>query len=216
LLFWAGKINACGTDAKCLEQARIDVSAAYFSSQEFRDTGSFVYRFYKASYGRQPLYAEFTQDRSMVLGGSDLQARKAAFAQMWVGRPEFKAAYPDGMSAEDFVGKLCDTAGITDGSARQGFIDSLKAGATRSEVLTAIAYDSGFQAREYNPSFVLMEYFGYLERDPDTAGYNFWLNVLDNKVEGNYRSMVCAFVTSTEYQRRFSPVVTHSNGECGQ
>ena len=61
-----------------------------------------------------------------------------------------------------------------------------------------------------------MEYFGYLRRDPDMEGYDFWLNVLNNRVPANYRSMVCAFLTSAEYQGRFSTVVTHGNGECAQ
>jgi hypothetical protein len=50
----------------------------------------------------------------------------------------------------------------------------------------------------------------------DRDGYNFWLNVMNNGEPGNYRGMVCAFITSAEYQRRFSVVVSHSNGECGQ
>jgi len=61
---------------------------------------------------------------------------------------------------------------------------------------------------------VLMEYFGYLQRDADRAGYDFWLNVLSGREQGDYRGMVCAFVTSTEYQRRFSSVVTRNNREC--
>ena len=61
-----------------------------------------------------------------------------------------------------------------------------------------------------------MEYFGYLGRDPEREGYNFWLNVLDNREPGNYRGMVCAFLTSTEYQRRFSSVVTRTNAECNR
>ena len=75
---------------------------------------------------------------------------------------------------------------------------------------------AAFAAAVYNQAFVLTEYFGYLRRDPDPAGYDFWLNVLNNREPGNYRGMVCAFITSTEYQRRFSTIVTHSNGECGQ
>jgi len=72
----------------------------------------------------------------------------------------------------------------------------------------------------YNQAFVLTEYFGYLRRGPDTGGYDFWLNVLNetgrNGDPGNYNRMVCSFITSTEYQRRFSAVVSHGNGECGQ
>jgi hypothetical protein len=65
-------------------------------------------------------------------------------------------------------------------------------------------------------AFVLTEYFAYLHRDPDQGGYDFWLNALNNSEPGNYRGMVCSFITSTEYQHRFSAVVSHSNGECGR
>ena len=74
---------------------------------------------------------------------------------------------------------------------------------------------NAFAQAEYNKAFVLMEYFGYLRRNPDTGGYDFWLNVLNGREAGNYRGMVCAFLTSSEYQLRFSSVVTHSNAECG-
>ncbi|HMF57547.1 MAG TPA: DUF4214 domain-containing protein [Pyrinomonadaceae bacterium] len=86
---------------------------------------------------------------------------------------------------------------------------------SRSLVLRELVENDAFKQAEYNPSFVLMEYFGYLKRDPDRGGFNFWLDVLNNRVQGNYRSMVCAFITSAEYQQRFSSVVTHRNEECG-
>jgi hypothetical protein len=70
------------------------------------------------------------------------------------------------------------------------------------------------KTREYNPSFVLMEYFGYLQREPDQGGYDFWLDVLNNREPNNYRGMVCSFITSAEYQKRFSSVVLHSDAEC--
>jgi hypothetical protein len=53
----------------------------------------------------------------------------------------------------------------------------------------------------------------------DPAGYQFWLGILNDKLPNDtsgYRAMVCAFLTSAEYQNRFSPVQTHSNAECGQ
>ncbi len=64
--------------------------------------------------------------------------------------------------------------------------------------------------------YVLAEYFGYLRRDPDPGGYQFWLDVLNNRVQNNYRAMVCAFVNSIEYQDRFTPVHSHTDAECGQ
>jgi hypothetical protein len=71
-----------------------------------------------------------------------------------------------------------------------------------------------FRTREFNPAFVLMQYFGYLRRDPDQGGYDFWLSVLNNVQPNNFRGMVCAFITSREYQERFSPVITRSDQLC--
>jgi hypothetical protein len=59
-----------------------------------------------------------------------------------------------------------------------------------------------------------MQYFGYLRRDPDLAGFNFWLGLL-NQQPSNARGMVCAFTTSQEYQQRFSLVFTRTNQLCG-
>src|SRR6185503_21198078 len=99
---------------------------------------------------------------------------------------------------------------------RSTYISELQAGASRGQIVREMAEDAVVQSIEYNPSFVLMQYFGYLRRDADPGGYDFWLNVLNNREPNNYRGMICSFITSTEYQRRFSSVVTHSNAECGQ
>ena len=87
---------------------------------------------------------------------------------------------------------------------------------TRAQVLLDLIETRQFKDREYNSAFVLMQYFGYLQRDADQDGYNFWLNVLNNREPGNYRGMVCSFITSQEYQHRFGSAVTHTNAECGQ
>src|SRR5206468_9451218 len=87
---------------------------------------------------------------------------------------------------------------------------------TRAQALLELIENREFKEREYNPSFVLMQYFGYLRRDADQDGYGFWLNVLNNREPGNYRGMVCSFITSQEYQHRFGLAVTHTNAECGQ
>jgi len=47
---------------------------------------------------------------------------------------------------------------------------------TRAQVLRAIAESEELKNVEFTRIFVSMEYFGYLRRDPDTAGFNFWLN----------------------------------------
>ena len=91
------------------------------------------------------------------------------------------------------------------------FRDSLVAGLngsteTRATVLRKVSEQSDLKARELNAAFVAMEYFGYLRRDPDTAGFNFWFDKL-NSFGGNYitSEMVKAFITSFEYRQRFGP-----------
>ncbi len=73
-----------------------------------------------------------------------------------------------------------------------------------------MAEDADFAASEFNEAFVLMQYFGYLRRNPndppdaDFSGYNLWLNKL-NSFGGNFvnAEMVKAFITSIEYRQRF-------------
>jgi CHRD domain/Domain of unknown function (DUF4214) len=93
----------------------------------------------------------------------------------------------------------------------QTFRDSLVNGLngatmTRAQVLRAIAESQQFANLEFNRAFVTMEYFGYLRRDPDTSGFNFWLGKL-NTFQGSFANaeMVKAFLASSEYRQRFGP-----------
>ncbi|HEY3039304.1 MAG TPA: DUF4214 domain-containing protein [Pyrinomonadaceae bacterium] len=67
-----------------------------------------------------------------------------------------------------------------------------------------IVEDQRFINSKRNEAFVMMEYFGYLRRDPDDSGYQFWLNKLD-QFDGNFEraEMVKAFINSEEYRMRF-------------
>ncbi|HEX8722575.1 MAG TPA: TIGR03118 family protein [Pyrinomonadaceae bacterium] len=84
-------------------------------------------------------------------------------------------------------------AGMTDNSA-----------ASRAAVLRRVAEAEELQTREFNSAFVTMEYFGYLRRDPDAEGFQFWLDKL-NAFGGNFQNaeMVKAFISSSEYRQRF-------------
>jgi uncharacterized repeat protein (TIGR01451 family) len=214
LAYWAGQITQCGNDAACIADQRINVSAAFFFSLEFQQTGSFVYGLYKGALGRQPSYSEFTADHNRVIGGTNLNNDKAALADDFVQRPEFLQLYPISMSNSDFVNKLFDAAELFPFTAeRQAEIDAMNnQGRTRSQVVQDVIDIQAFKDREFKPSFVLMQYFGYLRRDIDQGGYEYWLNILNTT--NNFRGMVCAFLSSLEYQARFSSVWPHSNAEC--
>ncbi|MBA2704279.1 MAG: hypothetical protein H0U60_10550, partial [Blastocatellia bacterium] len=80
----------------------------------------------------------------------------------------------------------------------------------RARALRRVAENSTLAQQEFNRAFVLMQYFGYLRRNPndapdsDFAGFNFWLNKL-NQANGSYidAEMVKAFIVSGEYRARF-------------
>jgi hypothetical protein len=222
--FWSGQINQCGSDNNCLSLRRREVAAAFFIAEEMQRTGTFVYGLYKGALGRRPLYLEYAADRSQVVGGSNLEAKKQAFAESFVRRAEFLQRYESNLSAESFVDALLlsvrQNSGVDLGSDRAGLLRLYNSGSDRDQsrtlVIREVTEAEAFRQAEYNAAFVLAEYFAYLRRNPDANGYAFWLNVLDTGDPGNYRGMVCAFVNSTEYQRRFSSIVSHSDSECSR
>ncbi|HEX8559519.1 MAG TPA: TIGR03118 family protein [Pyrinomonadaceae bacterium] len=386
LAFWTNEITACGADAACVENKRVNVSAAFFLSIEFQQTGFLAYRTHRAAFGESAsgspapvLYGNFMRDtqalqKGFVFGqpGADavLEANKAAYFAEFVTRPEFVSKYPAGMTNEQYVDALLASANLTPaevrlfvvqmtnsqepgavvpttstgdprpasfGTARfqfnqaqtamtfsasvnnidvtgaqtadlndnltaahihagpavapgvngpvvwgffgapfndnnpndqvffpsggvggvfrgkwdapegngttlaaqlsnlregrayinfhtrqfpggeirgnfpaaDAFRNSLVAGLngateTRATVLRRVAEAEEMQAREFNRAFVAMQYFGYLRRDPDTAGFNFWLGKL-NAFNGDFiaAEMVKAFISSAEYRQRF-------------
>jgi G8 domain/Domain of unknown function (DUF4214) len=216
--YWSTQIRQCVMNQLCVGSRRIGVSGAFFVELEFQQTGSYVYRMYKASLGRAPSYAEFSPDRAKVVGGANLEQNRAAFAAEWVSRATFKQQYPESLDAATFVNRLFDTAGLQPfANERQQQIEALINGVkTRAAVLVDLIEMAEFKTREYNASFVLMQYFGYLRRDPDVDGYRFWLDQMDRSPLGadTQRAMICSFITSAEYQNRFSSVVTRTNAEC--
>ena len=213
--YWTNRINQCGSDLSCLLARRNLVSAAFFIETEFQDSGFFVYRLYKGSLGAQPTFQQFIMDRSRVVGGPNLQQEKAALANDFVTRDAFTTRYPLGQTPEEFVNKLFDTAGLFPFMAeRARLAQDIRNGKTRAQAIVEVIEISQFKSREFNPAFVLMQYFGYLRRNADPDGYAFWLDVVNNREPNNYAGMVCAFITSAEYQQRFSPTVTASNAQC--
>jgi glucose/arabinose dehydrogenase len=221
--YWTFQITKCNGDALCIHNTRINVSAAFFVEQEFQQTGYFVYRMYKAALGRRVAYLEFMKDRSRLQVSGNLETEKQAYALDFVGRAEFVTKYQGKTTDQTFVDALLQTvtssSGIDLSSKRAELIAEYDAGSgqpdARTRTLRKLIEYPEYQQGEYNRAFVLAQYFGYLRRDPDEGGYLFWLDVLNNKVPGNYRNMVCAFITSAEYQDRFSPIRTHANSECG-
>jgi hypothetical protein len=229
LNFWTNEIESCGADAVCRDVKRNNVSAAFFLSIEFQETGYLVYRLYKSAFGNvagTPVPVRFQQffpdtqeiGRGLVVGQgawqAQLEANKQAFALKFVQRPEFLARYPSTLSPTQFVDALnANAGGVLDATERANLINELTANNTntgRASVLRKVAEDANLVQQEFNRAFVLMQYFGYLRRNPndppdaDFTGYNFWLGKL-NEFNGNHiaAEMIRAFLTSIEYRQRF-------------
>jgi hypothetical protein len=222
--FWVNQITACGSDPACLEVKRINVSAAFFLSIEFQQSGMAAYLTHRAAFGATSsgspgpvLYGNFMRDlqaidRGVIVGqpGADaqLEANKEAFFDEFVTRPEFVAKYPSTLTNDQYVDALLASAGLpTTGSFRDSLVLGLNNGdETRATVLRLVSEQPDLATANFNKAFVLMEYFGYLRRDADISGFNFWLNKL-NAFNGNFveSEMVKAFITSSEYRQRFGP-----------
>jgi subtilisin family serine protease len=230
LAFWLNEITSCGGDAQCREVKRINVSAAFFLSIEFQQTAYLVYRAYKAGFGniqgkpvpirREELLPEMQQIAQGVIVGQSgweqkLEQNKQAFFDQLVTRQKFITLYPQAMSAGQFVDALnANAGGALSQAERNALVNELVSGArTRAQVLRAVAEDADLSQAEFNRAFVLMQYFGYMRRNPDDApdgdfsGWQFWLSKLE-QFNGNFiqAEMVKAFISSFEYRRRFGPV----------
>ncbi|HEY6121558.1 MAG TPA: DUF4214 domain-containing protein, partial [Pyrinomonadaceae bacterium] len=165
----------------------------------------------------------FVTDRPLIVEGPNLEQTKQAYALAFVQRAEFVSKYSTATTAGAFADALIasiQTNSLVDLTPqRQAIIDAYNGGTDqnsgRARALRVAIDNPVFTTAEYNPSFVAMQYFGYLGRDIDLGGYNFWLGLLNGNQAGNFRGMVCSFITSTEYQQRFSDLVPHSNVDCG-
>ena len=182
---------------------RITVSASFFLSPEFQVRGATVIRSYIAAYGRLPTFREFIRDLAAVGGATDAEAlaNRARYPDDFTQRPEFGAIY-DSLSNAAYVDRLIANAGVTLPN-RDQLVADLNAGTrTRAQVFNDIVDSQQFTSASFNRVFVLSQYFGYLRRDPDQAGFDAWLNYL-NTHPGDFRTMVIGFVNSVEYRARF-------------
>ncbi len=233
--FWTNQITSCGVDAQCIELKRINVSAAFFLSIEFQETGYFVYRVNKAAHGNLPglpipIALNTFQGQTLQVGNGVvvgqpgweqvLEMNKQFFLGEFDGESDyFTSAYPTSMSPAEFVDTLFANAELTpSASDRTAAINEFGSATTtgyliaRARALRRVAENSALKQQDFNRAFVLMQYFGYLRRNPndppeptlDFQGYNFWLHKL-NEHNGNFieAEMVKAFLVSTEYRQRF-------------
>lgn len=229
LAFWTSEITMCGTNAACVDRKRVNTSGAFFLSSEFQSTGFFVYRLYKGALGRVPLFDELILAMRQVGAGivvgdqlspQIIEDNKTAYANAFVMRDDFKAKYGS-LNNQQYVDKLFGTTGASVTAADKiALVNDLNNNTeTRASVLRKICdgtvtqsdgtqafstvYGKAFFDKEFNTAFVLMQYIGYLRRDPDDGGFAYWLAKLN--LYGNFTDaeMVRSFLLSDEYRSRF-------------
>ena len=182
----------------------------------YREQTQLIYRFYVASYGNMPRYADFLPDiktigKGVIMNSPEEQVKFEAnineFAAKWVKGVKFSDLY-ESIPDEAYVDKLLENARLALTPAeRTAYIADLRSGAlTRAQILLAIARRPDFALRENNRSLVLFNYFGYLQRNPDDppdnnlVGFDFWVREVEKS--GNTGRLTNAFLASDEYQRR--------------
>jgi len=222
--FWTHEIEQCTAGAQCREVRRINVSAAFFLSIEFQETGFYALRVQRVAFGRRSndpatrmTFDELTGEQreigqGVVVGQPGFEQGLAANKQTYAARVNasatFSARNPH-TTAAPYVDALYSSAGVVPTPAeRQAGIDAFNAAPSvetgRATALRVVADSNSVRAAEFNTAFVLLQYHGYLRRNPDEEGYNFWLTKL-NQFNGNYvdAEMVKAFIQSIEYGDRF-------------
>ena len=244
LAFWTNEITSCGANAQCIDIKRINVSAAFFLSIEFQQTGYLIERLYKTAYGDatgsssfggiHPLavpivrFREFLLDtqqigQGVIVGQGNweqiLEDNKQMFTAEFVQRSRFTLAYPTSLMPTQFMNLLFINAGVMPSDSDRNAVIAEFGGAlntsdalARARALRRVAEHTALTQQEFNRAFVLMQYLGYLRRNPndppdtDYTGFDFWLNKL-TQFNGNFieAEMVKAFITSIEYRQRLGP-----------
>ncbi|HEV7378088.1 MAG TPA: Calx-beta domain-containing protein [Pyrinomonadaceae bacterium] len=199
---WLNILNNCPSGDQTCD--RVHVAEGFARSDEFGERGYFIYRAYRAALGRKPGYVEFIPDMAKVSGfltAQELEANKQAFINEFVTRTEFRMKY-DSLDNSGYVNELEKTALVTLPN-KQALIDDLNAGRkTRAQVLRAVMDTTEVYAKHFNEAFVVMEYFGFLRRDPD-ALYQSWIDQFNHS--NSYRLVINGFINSDEYRHRFGP-----------
>lgn len=165
LNFWTGEITGCGGDPACTEVKRINVSAAFFLSIEFQQTGYLVERMYKVAYGNatgtstlggtahqlsvpRVRFAEFIKDTQRIGKGvivlapgweQALENNKQAYALEFVSTTRFLTAYPTSQPPAQFVDLLNANAGNVLSAGERSTAINLFRGANSTSNVTARA-----------------------------------------------------------------------------
>jgi hypothetical protein len=201
---WLGILNNCTVPTNC---DRIAVAGGFVRSPEFTERGYFVYRAFRSSLGRFARYSEFIPDMARVSGflsAEDLEANKVAYVEEFMSRQEFKDIYDATVNNPTaYVDTLLQKADLPNHPKRAEWIAKLSNNTlTRAQVLRELMESTELSTKYVNEAFIVMNYFGFLRRDPDAA-YTTWINIFSTTNDD--RLIINGFLNSLEYRFRFGP-----------
>ncbi|MEY2482696.1 MAG: hypothetical protein QOK24_1224 [Verrucomicrobiota bacterium] len=229
LTFLTNQINACGTNAACRDERRVNAATAFFTSLEFQQTGYQIYLMNKAAFKDAApglgavvpvLYGDLMRDLQLLNQGVPfgqpgwdgvLIQNQLIYFTDFVFRPAFRGLYPTTQTPAEFVDALYLNAGVTPSPAeRQAAIDFFGGAgdtaniAARTRALQKVTQNTTFVANEFNRAFVFFEFAGFYRRHPDQAAFNTQVNAL-NAANGDFRAagMIKKFLDNPEYRQRF-------------
>ena len=194
---WLTKVNDCGTDAGCLAGQHITQDLELMHSREFQETGGLIFGLYRAVLSRQPKYSEWETDRKRLAA-----VGAHSFAEEWTARSEFTSRYPQSLSNGDYVQKLFQSAAsLRTVASRTDLLERLNQGKlTRAGVLVEMINNSPPVADD-SEAFVTLCYFIFLKREPDSQGYGYWLQTINNSPNMK-PAVIKGFINADEYRAR--------------
>lgn len=188
----------------------------YALLEDFPETSFFVYRSWIAANARMPTLNEFKRAMRLLTSGVSqnpssrrerLEENRQRLINELMDARELGTRI-SGSSNSDYVNTVLTNVGLREDRnlAQQLSIGLDQQTETRSTVLRKIVDDKRLIRREYNSAFVLVHYFGYLNRNPTDSpdtnleGFKYWRRILDSSRD--YRSISRAFLESEEYRKR--------------
>lgn len=194
VFFWGSHIDIG-------EHTRAEVIESFFASPEFQGSIAPVARLYFAYFLRIPDYGGLQYWSGQFRGGASLDS----IADFFATSAEFLARY-GALTNEQFVtlvydnvlGRAPDAGGLAYWTGR---LDSGEL--TRGGVMLGFSESAEYQALIGNEVYVTMMYVGMLRREPEQAGFDFWVGYMDSGNSG--LDLIGGFLGSAEYRQRFLP-----------
>jgi len=183
--------------------SRGEIVHSFFTSPEFDSNAGAIVRLYHGVLDRSPDKCGFDYWLAQANAGMSAEEIGSLFLDS-AELGEDWGSLSDGAFVDMLYQNILDRQAETEG--RDYWLDQLNKGADRGGVLNSFVQSSEFKAATAGEVAVDMLYLGLLDRDADTAGWQYWM-IHDD--QGSFPDMASFYnLTSnstSEYHNRFLP-----------